>query len=119
MSRFEIFFTAYLEAAAFADTPEDHMNQGLEFNAKSKLLAEKDCKAFLDANHELIGADQFEQAGHDFWFTRKGHGVGFWDRPEIYGEEKAKLLTEASKKFSECIHVDVKGRNENRRLYFY
>jgi hypothetical protein len=20
------------------------------------------------------------QAGHDFWFTRNGHGVGFWDR---------------------------------------
>lgn len=21
-----------------------------------------------------------EQAGRDFWFTRNGHGVGFWDR---------------------------------------
>jgi hypothetical protein len=21
-----------------------------------------------------------EQAGRDFWFTRQGHGVGFWDR---------------------------------------
>lgn len=22
----------------------------------------------------------FEQAGHDFWLTRNGHGTGFWDR---------------------------------------
>lgn len=21
-----------------------------------------------------------EQAGHDFWLTRNGHGAGFWDR---------------------------------------
>jgi hypothetical protein len=24
-----------------------------------------------------------EQAGRDFWFTRQGHGVGFWDREEL------------------------------------
>jgi hypothetical protein len=23
------------------------------------------------------------QAGRDFWFTRNGHGVGFWDRKEL------------------------------------
>lgn len=23
------------------------------------------------------------QAGHDFWFTRQGHGVGFWSRDEL------------------------------------
>ena len=24
-----------------------------------------------------------EQAGRDFWFTRQGHGAGFWDREEL------------------------------------
>jgi len=24
-----------------------------------------------------------EQAGRDFWFTRQGHGVGFWDRKAL------------------------------------
>jgi hypothetical protein len=24
-----------------------------------------------------------EQAGRDFWFTRNGHGVGFWDREQL------------------------------------
>ena len=23
------------------------------------------------------------QAGRDFWFTRCGHGVGYWDRKEL------------------------------------
>lgn len=24
--------------------------------------------------------------GHDLWLTRNGHGAGFWDRPEIWGD---------------------------------
>lgn len=24
-----------------------------------------------------------EQAGRDYWFTRNGHGVGFWDREQL------------------------------------
>ena len=42
------------------------------------------------------------QAGHDFWLTRNRHGAGFWDRPEIYGEPNAYLLTEAAQRFGEC-----------------
>jgi hypothetical protein len=35
-----------------------------------------------------------EQAGHDFWLTRNGHGAGFWDRGiGIVGEK----LTVSSK----------------------
>jgi hypothetical protein len=26
------------------------------------------------------GNYSWEQMGHDIWFTRNGHGVGFWDR---------------------------------------
>lgn len=37
-------------------------------------------------------------AGHDFWFTRNGHGVGFWDRGlGSLGE----ALTKISKKYGE------------------
>lgn len=43
-----------------------------------------------------------EQAGRDFWYTRNGHGCGFWDGdwPEPY----ATALTDASKAFKS---VDV------------
>lgn len=30
-----------------------------------------------------------EQAGRDFWFTRNGHGVGYWDRKELDVDHKA------------------------------
>jgi len=37
-----------------------------------------------------------EQAGHDFWLTRNGHGAGFWDRGlGTVGEE----LSKASKPY--------------------
>lgn len=44
--------------------------------------AEIDCRSFIKkTKHILIFADtNNEQIGHDFWLTRNGHGVGFWDR---------------------------------------
>ncbi len=39
-----------------------------------------DCSAFYDANAEDLVTLTAEQAGHDFWLTRNGHGAGFWDR---------------------------------------
>lgn len=53
---------------------------------------EKDCRAFVQANLEDLleyaenrtydpsQGSVWEYAGHDFWLTRVGHGVGFWDR---------------------------------------
>lgn len=48
----------------------------------------KDCAAFQAAETRLLTlayARNYEpiQAGRDFWFTRCGHGVGFWDRKEL------------------------------------
>lgn len=48
-----------------------------------------DCEAW-QAQHELLLAQAYardgyseSQAGRDYWFTRNGHGVGFWDRREL------------------------------------
>lgn len=44
------------------------------------------CVEFQDENKELLAQAYNvldyteEQAGHDFWLTRNGHGAGFWDR---------------------------------------
>lgn len=44
-----------------------------------------DCERFQEVNRETLesayatGYDE-SQAGRDFWYTRNGHGVGFWDR---------------------------------------
>lgn len=43
-----------------------------------------DCVQFLrecaEADIDLREIGGLEQAGHDFWLTRCGHGAGFWDR---------------------------------------
>ena len=49
-----------------------------------------DCLDFIRANFNdlqeycrLMGNAEWSgeaRAGHDFWLTRNGHGVGFWDR---------------------------------------
>jgi hypothetical protein len=47
----------------------------------------EDCQDFQEANAallqeaiELSDSYSIEGAGRDYWFTRNGHGVGFWDR---------------------------------------
>jgi hypothetical protein len=34
------------------------------------------------------------QAGRDFWFTRNGHGVGFWDRKELEANGLGRALSD-------------------------
>lgn len=64
----------------------------------------KDCKKFQDDNIEEIekgGAgldDPYESAGYDFYFTRNGHGVGFWET-DRWEDPYGKQLTSAARKF--------------------
>ena len=39
-----------------------------------------DCEAFYESCADDLADMAAEQAGHDFWLTRNGHGAGFWDR---------------------------------------
>ena len=47
------------------------------------------------SEHDGIDLSQYDQTqiGHDLWLTRNGHGAGFWDKPEIYGADNARILT--------------------------
>lgn len=60
-------------------------NYGLEDIAPKSLAAmQDDCIQFrcFRGNARLLRESSLsdEQAGHDFWLTRNGHGAGFWDR---------------------------------------
>jgi hypothetical protein len=94
----------YLETALFADLPEEHINKfGTEdINFNSLVVAHNDVNAFTKKAAELLngmGTDELNQVGTDFWYTRNGHGTGFWDREKIYGEELAKALTDIAETF--------------------
>ena len=118
-----MFVEAYIEAMLFAecddnDEPLDknYCQCDLSFWLMTDTIAE--CNEFQQENWHDI-KDNREQAGHDFWLTRNGHGCGFWDGdwPEKAGER----LTKASKEFGEVhiytdsglVHVMV-GRRKRR-----
>lgn len=56
-----------------------------------------DCRSFYLANAELLAEWDAEQAGHDFYLTRNGHGTGFWDRGKPAGD----ALTAACRPYGE------------------
>ena len=84
----DTFTTAYLEAIEFTDFHSDNEELQNSDGLSPELLAsiEADCAAFQEANADDLDEayDEhgftLEQAGHDFWLTRNGHGAGFWDR---------------------------------------
>ena len=113
------FTRAYMEAILFAesDNSDEQGGEPLElnydptdFSAEALTRIKKDCDAF----QQQAGLDQIQigstpdsssvetRAGHDFWFTRAGHGTGFWDGD--WPEPEATRLTELSEKFG---NVDV------------
>lgn len=56
----------------------------------------------MPTHYAIVPADAWNQVGMDLYFTRQGHGVGFWSRPEVYGKVNAQRLTElVEKNFSE------------------
>lgn len=92
------FTKGYIEAMFFADidTP-DHETHGMglgDLTGDSVARILFDCARFQRRNLELLerayvtGRDDQgfhlaytpRQAGADFWFSRVGHGVGYWDR---------------------------------------
>ena len=92
---FETFKAAYQACMLFADLPEENSELGAENISEQ---AEKqiwiDCVYFY-GNYAHFWGDSHEQAGHDFWLTRNGHGAGFWDRGETY-KDAGQYLTMVS-----------------------
>ncbi len=102
----------YLETALWSSTdpdgnPLDREFSVDDFSKSAQLQARNELERFLTQAEEpiLVFSDKMEELGkrlefddsdiaHDFWLTRNGHGVGFWDRPEKYGEDLAEILSE-------------------------
>ena len=56
------------------------------------------CDVFVEQNADILEELNVpdDMIGHDFYLTRNGHGVGFWDRG--YGE-LGNMLTDAAQEF--------------------
>jgi hypothetical protein len=90
----DAFTQGYIEAMFFTDAsdPDDGELAHATFaELAPKTLAKivNDCSRFQNENRadldegldngRINGYDE-QSAGRDFWYTRNGHGVGFWDR---------------------------------------
>ena len=92
---------AYIEAVYFTETGDtDQPLCSAQLTPLFKAQAYLQCRDFLWAIADIPGVFDvagMPQFGHDLWLTRNGHGTGFWDRPELYGEELAVWLTRIAK----------------------
>jgi hypothetical protein len=111
-TKLDAFTRAYLHAAAFTDDPDPGQGEYPEpaiedFDPGFLQSAIGDCARF-QADHGSLFEGEEEHAGRDFWFTRNGHGCGFWDGdwPEDIGE----TLTRAAKQYNEVCGVFADGR---------
>jgi len=99
----DAMLASYVETALWSSTDDDgeplDANYGVDDIADKALASmRKDVKAFAKANAGDIDGE-WEQAGHDFWLTRNGHGAGFWDGD--WPEPASSRLTAASKAYGE------------------
>ena len=86
------FYRGYLRSALWASM--DDNGNSLDDTYDARHIAEHtddemagDAVHFLNSHSHLLPADALYQAGTDFWLSRNGHGTGYFDRPEVYGDE--------------------------------
>ena len=114
------FACAYVEAL-FSTNGDSGDDDEFSFNRlgaerltqAARAIIVSDCALFLSVQTRAVidaCSGDYEQAGHDFWFTRQGHGVGFWDRSDdVWPEAARDFLTARSKDFREVYMYRQKG----------
>lgn len=117
----DLMVHAYLLAGLWSSTDERHIEDpdrypdemldatyALEdISEDAWAEARAQCRDFAESNWADLQAAatlrpnfyDAAQAGHDFWLTRNGHGVGFWDRDL---GEVGERLTENAKPYGEA-----------------
>ena len=117
MENLGTFTAAYIEAIYFSDTGDtDQPENDAELSDESRLDIEADCRSFwrrygcyviTDVCSEAF-SDSVAQAGHDFHFTRNGHGVGFWVNE--WPKADRDLLTKGAEAYGELnVYLDDNG----------
>jgi hypothetical protein len=118
----DVFTRQYLESALAYSTYIDDEGcdrdfdeeYGIEdFAVEALLSAKRECEEF-QATHKDLLEKAYEHpgysagsAGHDFWLTRNGAGVGFWDRGLGDIGEK---LSEACQHHEQYLYVGDDGK---------
>ena len=112
----------YIAAALWSSNDESDERGGEPFDANytiddvsdaSIIRAIADCDAFIERAGAMIQERGVDQAMHDLWLTRNGHGAGFWDGD---WPEHGDALTELTKEqFGEVFLV----LGDDGEIHFY
>jgi len=92
------------EGRADGSIPEDSGFGDIHPQSFARIIA--DCEAFQAEAADLL-EQAYErdydatQAGRDFWFTRCGHGVGFWDRRELESDGLGDNLSAIARRYGD------------------
>jgi hypothetical protein len=94
------FVDAYVECALWSSTTDEedpldayYGRDDIAPDALAKMR--EDCADFVNRTSMQMRRNWTpEQAGHDFWLTRNGHGAGFWDRGQPDGDELSRYAEE-------------------------
>lgn len=119
LDSFDPFTCAYVACALFASTDEsrddggdpldsNYSSTGIELATLKRMQV--DCIKFQAENADDLSGVDSGDAGHRFWLNRNGHGTGYWDYPEVYGEDGAKRLSDASRAYGETYLNVYRGR---------
>jgi hypothetical protein len=79
---------AYLECVIFTeegyhdeDDNDSFEGKGIyDFSETARKTAKDQIEWFVSAAADALDDISDESIGHDIWYTRNGHGVGFWSR---------------------------------------
>lgn len=99
------FFIGYIECLYFVDTGDADGGQppsDAELSDDARAACLRDCERFERDNAALLSLAYTRdydaaQAGRDFYFTRNGHGVGYWDRAELKADGLGERLSDAAR----------------------
>lgn len=110
---------AYLECAFFCGTVLDNGDDDnpdiADFDPSDLDPSDRGalCADGLSAIRALpVNREDFDPAsvGHDAWFTREGHGTGFWDRGDThYPKAFRDAATQACERIGGCGYFYVEG----------
>lgn len=98
---FRQFFYSYIGCALWSslddETPLDQNYTSSDIDSLTWMKLRIEAREFFNSVFDLISINP-DQAGHDFWLTRNGHGAGFWDGD---WPEHGDRLTKECKQYAE------------------
>lgn len=106
------FTAAVIEALYFTETGDTGQPPGdAELDPDCLARLASDCREFWNAAGDYIldetrVPDRVQQAGHDFWFTRNGHGVGFWDGDWPQHGEQLTRIAQGFREFDDVVWLN-------------